>query len=70
MKKTLLAKLSVREKQVLSLLSEGLRYKEISDDLSISTETVRTHVRNIYRKLEVTSRVEAFIKLSRKKRLF
>jgi RNA polymerase sigma factor (sigma-70 family) len=70
MKKILLEKLSPREKEILPFLSDGLRYKEIGDELSISTETVRTHIRNIYRKLQVTSRTEALNKLSKRKRTF
>lgn len=54
-----LAKLSVREKEILTLLSKGLRYKEIADTLFLSTETVRTHIRNIYEKLQVNSRTDA-----------
>jgi len=54
-----LEKLSTREKEILSLLSKGLRYKEVADKLFLSTETVRTHIRNIYAKLQVTSRTEA-----------
>ncbi|HEV7231028.1 MAG TPA: LuxR C-terminal-related transcriptional regulator [Bacteroidia bacterium] len=59
MSKLLLKKLSAREKQVFILLSEGLRYKEMAIRLNISIETVRTHVRNIYKKLEVSSRTDA-----------
>ena len=55
-------KLSEREKEILSLLSKGLRYKEIADALFLSTETVRTHIRNIYEKLQVNSRTEALNK--------
>lgn len=55
-------KLSEREKEILHLLSEGLRYKEIADKLFLSTETVRTHIRNIYEKLQVNSRTEALNK--------
>jgi len=51
-----------REKEILHLLSEGLRYKEIADKLFLSTETVRTHIRNIYEKLQVNSRTEALNK--------
>ncbi|MBS1732610.1 MAG: helix-turn-helix transcriptional regulator, partial [Bacteroidetes bacterium] len=40
-------------------LSKGLVYKEISDQLSISSETVRKHVYNVYAKLHVSNRVEA-----------
>lgn len=57
-----LKKLSSREKEILLLLSEGLRYKEIADRLFLSTETVRTHIRNIYEKLQVNSRTEALNK--------
>ena len=66
MKKMQLNKLSVREKEIIPLLADGLRYKEIADKLSVSTETVRTHVRNIYRKLDVGSRTEALNKVYRR----
>ncbi len=58
-----LQKLSEREQEILEHLSKGLRYKEIADILSISTETVRTHIRNIYEKLQVNSRTEALNKV-------
>src|SRR6218665_1439600 len=58
-----LEKLSVREQEVLQLLSKGLRYKEIADTLFLSTETVRTHIRNIYEKLQVNSRTDALNKV-------
>jgi DNA-binding NarL/FixJ family response regulator len=51
--------LSRRENAILEMLSTGLLYKEISDKLLISTETVRKHVYHIYEKLHVTNRVEA-----------
>lgn len=54
--------LSRREQEMLEQLSKGYRYKEIADKLFVSTETVRTHVRNIYEKLQVNSRVEALKK--------
>lgn len=54
--------LSRREQEILEQLSKGFRYKEIADRLFISIETVRTHVRNIYEKLHVNSRVEALKK--------
>lgn len=54
--------LSKREGEILKLLSKGYRYKEIAAQLFISTETVRTHIRNIYGKLQVQSRTEALNK--------
>ena len=55
--------LSKRENEILALLSKGYRYKEIADLLFLSTETIRTHVRNIYEKLHVRSRTEALNKV-------
>ena len=66
MKKVLLKKLSSREQQIFMLLSDGLMYKEIAAELCISIETVRTHVRNIYKKLEVCSRTGALNRIFRK----
>ena len=60
---TELQKLSQREKEILDLLTKGLRYKEIADKLFLSTETVRTHIRNIYEKLQVNSRTDAINKV-------
>lgn len=56
-------KLSEREREVLDHLSTGLRMKEIADRMSLSTNTVRTHVRHIYEKLQVQSRTEALNKM-------
>jgi DNA-binding NarL/FixJ family response regulator len=58
--------LSTREFEILTHLSKGFRYKEIADKLNISTETVRTHIRNIYQKLQVESSIEAINKVFRK----
>ncbi|MBI3191043.1 MAG: response regulator transcription factor, partial [Pedosphaera parvula] len=55
-------KLSKREEEILELLAKGYRYKEIADSLSISFDTVRSHLRNIYEKLHVSSRTEAVVK--------
>jgi DNA-binding NarL/FixJ family response regulator len=60
--------LTVREKEILKNLSEGLRYKEIAAKLKISIETVRTHARRIYEKLHVQSRTEALNKVYGKNR--
>ena len=57
-----ITKLSVREEEILKLLAQGYLYKEIADQLSISLDTVRTHIRRIYEKLHVRSRTEAVVK--------
>lgn len=54
--------LTRREQEMLQQLSKGYRYKEIADKLYISLDTVRTHIRNIYEKLQVNSRAEALKK--------
>jgi DNA-binding NarL/FixJ family response regulator len=58
--------LSSREKEVLVSLSDGNNYQEIADHLYISVDTVRHHIRNIYRKLHVHSQSEAVAKAIRK----
>jgi len=55
--------LSVRENEILQLLSKGLLYKEIADKLSISVNTVRHHIHNIYEKLHAQNRTEALNKV-------
>ena len=55
--------LTQREKEILKLLARGLRYKEIAAELTISIDTVRTHTRHIYEKLQVQSRIEAINKV-------
>jgi DNA-binding NarL/FixJ family response regulator len=54
--------LSKRENEILKLLSKGLLYKEIADQLGISVGTVRQHIHNIYEKLHVQNRTEAINK--------
>lgn len=51
--------LSGRETQVLEQLSKGLNYQEIAENLIISPSTVRKHIENIYRKLQVRNKMEA-----------
>lgn len=55
--------LTEREREILDLLTEGYRYKEIANKIHISIETVRTHIRNIYEKLQVNTRTEAINKV-------
>lgn len=59
--------LSEREVGVLNLLAEGYNYQEIGETLFISVDTVRHHIRNIYKKLHVHSQSEAVAKAIRKK---
>lgn len=54
--------LTRREEEILELLARGYASKEIAEALSISFDTVRTHLRHIYEKLHVRSRTEAVIK--------
>ena len=55
-------KLSDREKQLLALMLDGHDLRSIGEKLFISYETVRTHVKHIYKKLHVASRSEAVMK--------
>ena len=55
-------KLSKRESEILTHLSKGLNYNEISDNLFISPSTVRKHIENTYKKLQVHTKIEAVLK--------
>ncbi len=52
-------KLSARESEILQLIAKGVSNSEAAQLLGISKATIRTHLEHIYRKLEVTNRVEA-----------
>jgi len=54
--------LTAREKEVLTCLVNGLTYKAISDELNISYETVRSHMKKVYEKLHVASLTEVVAK--------
>jgi len=54
-----LAQLTTREQQVLNLLSEGYIAKKVASKINISYETVRSHQKNIYKKLQVHNLYEA-----------
>jgi DNA-binding NarL/FixJ family response regulator len=54
--------LTDREKEILSCLVEGMSYKLIADECTISIDTVNVHVKNIYKKLQVHSKSEAVAK--------
>lgn len=51
--------LSKREAEVLNLLSEGLSNKEIAQNLGVAEPTIKMHVKNLYRKIGVSSRTQA-----------
>ena len=57
--------LSSREKEVLEQLAEGLSYTVIANNLFLSPSTVRKHIENIYRKLQVHNKLEAVQKARR-----
>ncbi|MEJ2904936.1 response regulator transcription factor [Pedobacter panaciterrae] len=57
--------LSAREQEVLNLLVDGYSYKLIADKLFISMDTVRSHIKKIYDKLQVNSKSEAVAKTLR-----
>ena len=57
--------LTDREKEILSCLVEGMSYKLIADECTISIDTVNVHIKNIYKKLQVHSKSEAVAKAIR-----
>jgi DNA-binding NarL/FixJ family response regulator len=61
--------LTSREKEILNELINGLSYKKIAEALFISLDTVRSHIKNIYQKLHVSSRSEAVAKVIKDKQL-
>lgn len=56
------ADLTLREQEIVVGLVDGLSYKLIADRLDISIDTVRAHIRNIYKKLHVNSKAEVIAK--------
>jgi DNA-binding NarL/FixJ family response regulator len=54
--------LTEREREILKCITDGKSNKEISDGLFVSVETVKSHVKNLYKKLNVKNRVEAAMK--------
>ncbi|MGH7232125.1 MAG: response regulator [Nitrospiraceae bacterium] len=57
-----LGALTDREREILACASVGRGNKEIADQLCVSSDTVKTHLHHIYRKLNVTGRVEAILR--------
>lgn len=58
--------LTVTEKEVLELLAQGLLYKEIADKKNVTIDTIKKHIGNIYRKLQVSNKIEAINKFNNK----
>ncbi len=59
--------LSARETEVLELLAKGKSYSGIAEELFVEKETIRTHIKNIYWKLEVHSKAEALEKAKKER---
>ena len=59
--------LTKRETEILTLISEGKTYTQISEELFISKETSKTHIKNIYSKLQVNSKSQALAKAAQEK---
>jgi len=57
-----LPRLSQREQEILDLLAKGYLNKDIADQLSLSVETIRSYLKNVYEKMHVHSRTEAVAK--------
>lgn len=57
--------LTKRELQLLKLLARGYTYREVADDLSVSSHTVNSHIKNLYRKLSVKTKNEAVFAATR-----
>ena len=55
----LLEELTDREREILRLVSNGFSNKALADRLSLSTNTVKWHLRNIFEKLQISNRMQA-----------
>jgi DNA-binding NarL/FixJ family response regulator len=60
---SMLDQLTFREKEIVSLVEKGLSYKQMSDQLFLTTFTVNYHLKNIYKKLKIHSKSELLSKL-------
>lgn len=60
---SLLDTLTYREKEIVALVEKGLSYKQMSDQLFVTTYTVNYHLKNIYKKLHIHSKSELLSKL-------
>jgi DNA-binding CsgD family transcriptional regulator len=55
--------LTQREKEVIQLLSSGLSYEKIAVQMNVRDETIKMHLKSIYRKLEAKNKIEALQKV-------
>ena len=55
--------LTVKERQVMQLVAEGKSNKQIAKDLSVTPETIKSHMKSIFAKLKVESRAQAAVML-------
>ena len=62
-----LENLTARENEILELIAKGHSYKMIAAEINIATETVRTHIKKMYKKLQVNSATEAVYKFNTSK---
>ena len=53
--------LTTREKEILDKIAQGSRNKDIADELYISLHTVKTHIYNIFKKIDVSNRIQAVL---------
>lgn len=65
---TILKYLTPTENEVLEELAKGLQYKEIADKKFVTIDTIKKHIANIYRKLQVNNKVEAINKYNQSKK--
>lgn len=61
--------ISAREREVIGLIAEGKNNAEIAETLNISIYTVKRHINNIFKKLEIKSRFELLSKINNSKSL-
>jgi DNA-binding NarL/FixJ family response regulator len=61
--------LTYREKEIVSLVEKGLSYKQMSDQLFVTTFTINYHLKNIYKKLNIHSKSELLSRLMEERRI-
>lgn len=66
---SILDALTFREKEIVSLVEKGLSYKQMSDQLFVTTYTINYHLKNIYKKLNIHSKSELLSRLMEERRL-